>query len=205
MNARPLILFAGLAALSGIAYAAIRRPDTSGEGVDWPDAPAAPWLDPVALFDDAAGAVLGDVMTAQRLSPDGLERLKVEEGFSEVPYYDFKGYSIGYGHLIKGLESFESITEEEAAALLASDVEWAEQAVSTSVHAPLTPNQFDALVLLAYNIGAGAFRSSTLVRLLNAGDFDGAAAQFPRWINAGGRVNTALVSRRQRERALFEG
>jgi lysozyme len=212
MNARAAIIL-GLAAFAGVAYAASRqRPDTSGEGVDWPDAPSDPlaWLDatagewgPTAIFGDAAALFGGNVMSG-RLSYSGLAQLKDAEGFSHTPYPDHKGHSIAHGHLIKPGEDLTYVTREQGEQLLLADVTWAEEAVNASVHVPLTPNQFDALVLLAYNIGAPAFRSSTLVRLLNAGDYAGAAAQFPRWVYASGVVNTTLVARRDRERNLFE-
>lgn len=210
MNARAFAIV-GLAAFAGAAWAARTRPDAGGQGVDWPDAPASPlaWLDaetggwPAAVFDDVAAAVGGAAMT-QRLSYAGLQRLKQEEGFSHTPYPDHKGYSIGYGHLIRPGESLTYVTREQGEELLLQDVTWAEDAVSAAVQVPLSVNQFDALVLFAYNVGAPAFRASTLVRLLNAGDYAGAAAQFPRWVYASGQVNQTLVARRDRERALFE-
>jgi hypothetical protein len=58
-------------------------------------------------------------------------------------------------------------------------------------------------VSFAFNVGMGNVRSSTLLRLLNQGNYDGAAAQFGRWIKAGGRVLRGLVRRRAAERALF--
>ena len=70
---------------------------------------------------------------------------------------------------------------------------------------PVEQCQFDALVCLAYNIGLGNFRTSTLVRKLNAGDIDGAAQQFAVWNKAGGQVMRGLVRRRAAERALFCG
>jgi len=78
-----------------------------------------------------------------------------------------------------------------------------EHTVNSSVKAPLNQNQFDALVSLAYNIGSSAFKSSTLVKKLNAGDYKGAADQFNVWVNAGGKRMQGLVSRRDREKLLF--
>lgn len=68
---------------------------------------------------------------------------------------------------------------------------------------PLIQYQFDALVSLAFNIGEGAFRRSTLLKLLNRGDYKGASEQFLVWKNAGGRP--ILLNRRKREKALFDG
>lgn len=141
--------------------------------------------------------------TAQTLSSAGLEIIKQFEGFSAKPYPDHKGYSIGYGHLIKEGEVLELLSIDEATALLLQDVEWAEQAVRTAVSVDLDQNEFDALVSLAFNIGAGAFKKSTLVKKLNSGDFEGAAEQFAVWNRASGAVNTALVRRRAIEADLF--
>jgi lysozyme len=71
----------------------------------------------------------------------------------------------------------------------------------------LTQNQLDALSCWAFNLGMGAFVSSTLLVKLNRGDFDGAAAEFPRWVYAGRplRVLPGLVRRREAERQLFLG
>lgn len=223
MNAKPVI-FLALAAFAGVALAAnVRRPGATGEGaVDWPDPPSDPvsWLDATAgdwgpsavlgeaaaVFDDVAQVVAGgDPMSgAQSLSYAGLQNLKQEEGFSSTRYWDHKGYSIGYGHLIRPGENLTYVTEPQGEELLLQDVAWAEAVVRAKVRVPLTQNQFDALTLFAYNIGAGAFGSSTLVRLLNAGDYGGAAGQFGRWVNASGKELQVLVERREREQTLFE-
>jgi lysozyme len=71
------------------------------------------------------------------------------------------------------------------------------------VTVPLNQNQFDALVSFTENEGATSFEESTLLRLLNAGDYAGAAAQFDRWVYQKGRVLPGLVDRRQQEAALF--
>ncbi len=70
---------------------------------------------------------------------------------------------------------------------------------------PLTQGQWDALSSFVYNLGPGALEKSTLLRLLNAGDYSGAAAQFDRWVYASGKKLSGLVKRRAAERALFEG
>ena len=230
MNAAQALILTA-AAVAGVAYAMPRPggiagtigagsiPTGGGDGgppVDWPDAPSwtdpAAWLDaslgdlsPLPIFNDAAAALLGDTMNVQQLSSTGLATLKDEEGFSATPYPDYKGQSIGHGHLIKPGESFTSITRAQAEQLLMVDVAWAQEAVSNAVEVSLTVNQFDALVCLAYNIGAPAFRSSTLVARLNAGDYAAAAGEFRRWVYAGGQVNPTLVARRDREQILFEG
>jgi GH24 family phage-related lysozyme (muramidase) len=87
--------------------------------------------------------------------------------------------------------------------LLRVDVGDAYADVQNSVAVELNPNQTAALISLRFNIGGGAFASSTLLRLVNQGDFDDAAAQFPVWIHSGGAVSQALVTRRAQEQELF--
>lgn len=143
-----------------------------------------------------------------RLDQRGIDFLKQREGFSATKYWDYAGYSIGYGHLIKSGENIsEPISVAYATQLLANDVAWAEGAVNRNVAVALSQNQFNALVSLAYNIGAKGFASSTLLRLLNKGDYSGAANQFSVWnkVTANGKkqVNNGLVARREKERSLF--
>jgi lysozyme len=138
-----------------------------------------------------------------QFSDNGIDTIKRFEGFSAVPYKDAQGFSIGYGHFIKPGENLTAVSEAQARALLKSDAAIASAAVSNSVKVPLTQNQFDALVSLTYNIGITAFRNSTLLKKLNAGDYSGAASQFARWNKSQGEVIAALERRRANERALF--
>lgn len=176
--------------------------------IDQPSSDNTSVIDEIMNTITSAPATIADKVklatgNAQTLSEAGLELLKKTEGFSATPYPDHKGFSVGYGHLIKSGESLSMVTKDEAEQLLLGDVQWAEQAVRTSVNVPLNSNQFDALVSLAYNIGQGAFKSSTLVKKLNAGDYEGAADQFALWNKASGAINSALVSRRAQEADLF--
>lgn len=143
------------------------------------------------------------------LSNDGLNRLKQIEGFRSTAYRDGSGFSIGYGHFIKLGESFVSLTESEASLLLSKDVQIYENVVNNTVSVGISQNMFDALVLLTYNIGGTNFRASTLLRLLNSGDYDGAQKQFSVWnksresTNGLLTVNPGLVVRREIEARLF--
>ena len=132
-----------------------------------------------------------------------LNLIKSYEGFSSKPYPDARGWSIGYGHFMGTQPTMQEISESVAYGLLRNDVQTSADAIRAAVKVPLTQNQFDALASLAYNIGANAFRNSTLVRLLNAGDYDGAVAQFAVWRNSSGKVNKVLVQRRADEAAVF--
>ncbi|POT54650.1 lysozyme [Citrobacter amalonaticus] len=111
-------------------------------------------------------------------------------------------WTIGYGHTASVLPN-DVITREQAITLLRKDVEESERAVKHYVHVPLTQNQFDALVSFVFNLGGGNFSTSTLLKKLNAGDYNGAASEFGRWVNVGGKPQPGLVRRREAESELF--
>lgn len=146
------------------------------------------------------------------VSSKGIEALKKLEEFRGSAYKDSGGkLTIGYGHLIKQTEKFTKLTEVEAVALLRSDIKSFEDTVNTAVHVPLLAYQFDALVIFAFNIGGAAFSGSTLVKLLNAGRYNEAAAQFARWnkiLNATTGVLEpcrGLTNRRKCELSIYQG
>ena len=144
-----------------------------------------------------------------RVSSEGRKEITKHEGNKLEAYQDIVGvWTIGVGHTaaagnpkpVKGMR----ITMAESDAILAQDLATFEKAVNNAVKVDLTQYQFDALVSLALNIGAGAFSKSTLVRKLNAKDYKGAAEQFLVWNKAGGKVVTGLANRRAKEKAWFE-
>jgi lysozyme len=98
-----------------------------------------------------------------------------------------------------------TITEDEAGDLLREDIQSSEDAVNRLVTVPITQGQYDALVSFVFNLGRGNLASSTLLRLLNSGDYTGAAEQFPRWNQAAGKVLQGLVTRRAAEARMFTG
>mgnify|MGYP001563254952 CR=1 FL=1 len=110
--------------------------------------------------------------------------------------------TIGYGHT-RAVAMGDTCTEEQADAWLLEDVAWAEECVESAVAKLLHENEHAALVSLCFNIGCHAFKGSTLVRLLNEGDFDAAEAQFARWNKQAGRELEGLTRRREAERELF--
>ncbi|MFW1840914.1 lysozyme [Acinetobacter gyllenbergii] len=116
-------------------------------------------------------------------------------------------WTIGYGTTIypNGIKvkKGDVCTLDQAKAYFAFDLKRFERAVNSSVKVTINQNQFDALVSLAYNIGQTAFSKSTLLKKLNAKDYQGAADQFPEWNKGGGKVMKGLVRRRAAERALF--
>lgn len=133
-----------------------------------------------------------------------------EEGLRLEVYKDVAGYwTIGYGHLVKAGEPYfpygarRTITQAEADQLLDDDTKSAWNAVDTSVRVPLKDSQRAALVSLTFNIGNGAFKSSTLLKKLNAGQYALAGDEFMKWVHANSVRIPGLVARRTRERELF--
>ena len=112
-------------------------------------------------------------------------------------------WTIGYGATGPGIAPGVVWTQEEAEARLVEDIAQFAGAVERALTVPVSANEFAAMVSLAFNIGAGAFKKSTLLRLVNDGHFEAAAEQFLRWTRAGGREMPGLVRRRQAERQLF--
>jgi lysozyme len=154
----------------------------------------------------------GDGGGKYRLSQKGAAFIGHFEGFRGELYNDPVGHcTIGFGHLvhhgpINGSEPAEfkrGITRERALDLLREDASSAAGAISRSVKVKLTEPQADALICFAFNVGNGAFQESTLLKLLNQGDYGSVPAQLNRWTKASGRTLPGLVTRRKAEGALF--
>ena len=120
-----------------------------------------------------------------------------------------KGATIGYGHLIKSGEDFrKGITEKQATEILRSDILTAEFAVKDNITVPLSQNQYDALVSLAYNIGAKNFAGSTVVKYVNDSNYHNTKyptleSAWKAWNKSGGREMPGLSNRRHQEFSLF--
>ena len=147
-----------------------------------------------------------------RLSQKGAAFIAHFEGLKLKLYNDPVGHAtIGVGHLvhkgpINGSEAAEfkrGITRERAFELLQQDAASAADEISRSVKVALTQAQADALISFTFNVGTGAFRDSTLLRLLNGGDYTSVPAQLDRWTKASGQTLPGLVTRRKAEGALF--
>lgn len=137
-----------------------------------------------------------------KIGPRGLALIKQYEGCRLKAYKCPAGvWTIGYGSTGAHVTAGKVISQVEADALLAKDLERFERAVGNAVHP--TQSQFDAMVSLAFNIGMGAFNGSSVLRKHNAGDHAGAKASFALWNKAGGRVLSGLVLRRAAEAALY--
>lgn len=147
--------------------------------------------------------LLGSTM---KLDTIGADFIKRHEGLRLEAYKDVGGrWTIGYGHLLPAGKDFEgyTISRAEADTLFYADVKVAEKAVNNYVTVPLTQNQFNALVSWTFNLGQGNLQTSTMLKVLNAGDYEAAASELQRWIYAGGKVVSGLVNRRQDEANLF--
>lgn len=138
-----------------------------------------------------------------KTSANGVQLIKSFEGCILRAYKDAVGiWTIGYGHTGDVLPGME-ITIIQAEEYLKSDLFKFEKSVSAYVTIPLTQDMFDALVSFTYNVGIGAFKSSTLLKKVNRGDIEGAAGEFNKWIYAGKKILPGLVKRREAEKNLF--
>lgn len=136
-----------------------------------------------------------------RTSDKGVRDIILHEGMKRKAYLCSAGVpTIGVGHT-KGVKLGAVCTIEQAYLWLKEDLAWAEEAVNKSVKVPLKQHEFDALVSFVFNIGAPAFRHSTLLGLLNKECRKQAAEQFKRWVIGG----AGLLTRRAREALLFTG
>ena len=156
---------------------------------------------------DAVKNMLG-IPESMSVSDKGVDLICEFEGKRLAAYDDGVGvWTIGFGTIKypdgNRVKKGDACTLEQAKEYMRHDLIEFEHTVNSSVKVPLNQNQFDALVSLAYNIGSNAFKSSTLVKKLNTGDYQGAADQFNVWINAGGKRMQGLVNRRDREKLLF--
>lgn len=128
------------------------------------------------------------------------------EGVRLAPYADTGGVlTIGVGHVMKKNEMWiRRLSEEQVYDLLAFDLRPVSEFIA-ALGLPLTRSQSLALHSFIFNVGIGAFRSSTMLRKLRAGDVEGAAEEFGRWIYDNGKVIQGLVNRRVKEKLLFLG
>ena len=143
-----------------------------------------------------------------KVSDEGIDLIREFEGCVLHAYPDpatgGEPWTIGFGHT-RGVKPGDTCTREQALEWLREDVDWAEACVRANVKVPLEQHQFDALVSFTFNCGAGAFGSSTMLKLINGRNMAAAAAQFGRWINGPNGPMPGLVRRRGAERAMFEG
>lgn len=150
-------------------------------------------------------------MTADDVMALALPVIRAAEGCRLRPYICPTGApTIGWGstHYLDG----QAVTMRDAPIdramadrMLDAEARQCLRVVLRLVKVPMTPGQAAALTSFVYNLGSGRLQSSTLLRRLNAGDADGAAEQFARWVYGGQPPKrlTGLITRRQAEAALF--
>jgi lysozyme len=154
-------------------------------------------------FRNTAPAVAAAIIGAV-----GLSTIMAAEGIRTKTYLDPVGIpTICYGHTGPDVKLGITLTVEQCKSILLKDIAFHRKGVEQCIKAPLTPNQRDAVVSFAFNVGVPKFCRSTMAKRLNAKDYIGAADEFPKWQYAkvSGRavVLRGLVKRRSAERALF--
>ena len=135
-----------------------------------------------------------------KTSDNGLKVLILREGSRHKAYLDTKGIpTIGVGHTL-GVKMGDEWDNQRIFDAFKIDVQIAEDPINNLVKVPLNQNQFDALVSFIFNVGVGAFTRSTLLKVLNLGNYKEAANQFDRW-----HIPPEITSRRDSEKNQFNG
>ncbi|MEG4207740.1 glycoside hydrolase family protein [Microcoleus sp. Pol7_A1] len=145
---------------------------------------------------------------SKHINQEGFKLLTTFEGCELTAYDDGGGvWTIGYGHTGDDVYPELTISQTQAEELLREDLEKFESYVEDAVEVEIDDNQFSALVCFCFNVGPGTegFGGSTLLKLLNNGDYQGAANQFPVWNKVNGEPWPGLTRRRLAEQALFLG
>lgn len=130
--------------------------------------------------------------------------IKGFEGFSKRTYEDSGGVlTIGFGETGKHVTPGMQISIQQAEKYLEARLATLEEEILTLVKVPLNDNQLSSLESFAYNLGIGALAGSTMLKLINKGDFTGAGEQFGYWTHVKGKIIPGLVNRRRAEQKLF--
>ncbi|SAF46383.1 lysozyme [Enterobacter kobei] len=138
-----------------------------------------------------------------KTSNNGIGFIRAHEGYKLTAYLDGGGvWTIGVGHT-KGVKKGQTINQAQADKFLADDLAPVETCINGKVTAALNQNQFDALASFVFNVGELAFKGSTLLKKLNAGDYTGAANELPKWCHDNGKMVQGLLNRRIDEQVLF--
>ncbi len=168
---------------------------------DMPKVTAIPAAKPVVVPVDAPKP------PKSRVNSRCLDLIKRWEGFRADPYMDAKLLAIGYGHTFAigtpEVKPGMKVTETEATLILLADLERMRVKMDPLIKVTLNDNQYGALLSFCYNLGVGNLAKSTLLKKINAGDFEGASKQFLVWNRSGGKVLPGLTRRREAESALF--
>lgn len=144
-----------------------------------------------------------------RLDTNGYKLIQGFEGLKLAAYQDSAGiWTIGYGNITyedgKRVQRGDMITQEKADLLFKYYANKFASQVDALITKPVSQNQFNAMVSLAYNIGIGAFSKSTLLKKVNNNPNDTSIKdEFIKWVNAGGKKIQGLVNRREKESYLY--
>jgi len=138
------------------------------------------------------------------LGSAGEALIKSFEKLVLVAYKDLRGrWTCGWGHTGPDVTESTTCTPEQAEEWFHEDTLAATRGVDESLTTNVSQNQFDALVSFTFNVGVGSEEHSTMIRLINARQFDRAAAEFPRWDHVDGIPEAGLLRRRLAEQKLF--
>ena len=139
-----------------------------------------------------------------QISQEGIALIKRFEGCELKAYLCSAGVrTIGFGST-RGVSMDMEITQERAEALLIEDISDFEEEVNKCVKVPLTQNQFDALVAWTFNLGGTNLRNSTMLKVLNEGEYEKVPSEMKRWNKAAGKTLEGLIRRREAESLLFK-
>ena len=137
-------------------------------------------------------------------SKEGIALIKKFEGCKLEAYKCPAGvWTCGYGST-KGVEEGDVWSQDKADHMLEVELKEFGDYVNNLVDVPLSQNQFDALVAWTFNLGPSNLSSSTLLKVLNKGEYEEVPAQIKRWNKVKGEVSRGLIRRRQAEALLFE-
>ncbi|CAH5634952.1 Lysozyme RrrD [Enterobacter cloacae] len=154
-----------------------------------------------ALRNSVMGAGSAIAIAAALITgPTGNDGL---EGVRYKPYQDVIGvWTVCYGHAGKDVMLGKTYTESECRALLNKDLNNVARQIDPYILKPIPETMRGALYSFVYNVGAGNFKTSTLLRKINLGDQKGACDQLQRWTYAGGKQWRGLITRREIEREV---
>lgn len=155
-----------------------------------------------------AKRLLAPVVASAIIGATGLSLVQAYEGLRLNTYIDPVGIpTVCYGHTGPDVKLGQRYTKAQCEQILLSDIQKHRAGVEKCVTKPLTPNQRDAVVSFAFNVGVSRFCGSTMAKKLNRGDYIGAADEFPKWkyakVNGRNVVLPGLARRREAERRLF--
>lgn len=149
-----------------------------------------------------ASGTLGAVGIATVMIGSGNDGL---EGLEHYAYKDPVGIvTVCHGHTGSDIVWGKYYSTADCDALLKADLVKVSKQVDPLIKVPLTDTQRAAVYSFVYNVGVGAFRKSTMLTLINQGDYVGACGQLKRWIYAGGKQWQGLISRREVEKQVCE-